>query len=431
MAAQQSKNDIGWETLFDRHGIVDKVDAHGLFKISATEINTVREARLMTKIDHIINLPSIFEKNSLSILPDSRGTYVIGRFDCYQKLPKFEPQDIEEASLPQGLESLSAEDIYSEPVALLCAHHAQLINSTLEQPLDLTVFGRMTTGKFDFSILDIGTGSHRAISVNNSQCEIDGGYEGNSVFALIEAKNQAVGDFNVRQLYYPYRLWSRKITKPVVPVFFTYSNEVFSFYVYRFNDLRDYNSLELERAKHFRIVPTEIEVEDVRRILAKTKVVPEPDVPFPQADTFERVIDLLTTLEGAKGALTQDEITTNYAFDVRQTQYYASATQYLGLTDKPQSSDLGMVYSLTTLGSNLTKKAAKARNLALVELILSRQVFRDAMEAYLKNGEIPPAAFIVNSMENSKIGINATTARRRAQTVIGWVRWIARLTVGD
>ena len=42
------------------------------------------------------------------------------------------------------------------------------------------------------------------IKVNNSQIEIDGGYEGAESLTIIEAKNNIADDFIVRQLYYPY-----------------------------------------------------------------------------------------------------------------------------------------------------------------------------------------------------------------------------------
>jgi hypothetical protein len=290
----------------------------------------------------------------------------------------------------------------------------------------------MTTGKFDFSISTFpkaGSPQSKNLSVSNAQLEIDAGYEGIELFSIVEAKNQSIEDFHIRQLYYPYRLWSSKLLKPVVPVFFTYSNEIFSFYVYNFTDPNNYNSLQLIRRKHYRIVPTEIEVEDIRRILNQVNIKPEPtdDVPFPQADRFERVIDLLAQLY-SKSSLTQEEITTNYDFDVRQTQYYTNAGRYLGLIDRVQVADQGVTYSLTDFGSCIMRKEPRTRNLALVELILSRKVFREAVRYYLTNAEPPVVSEIVKFMQEAGLGIEGETLRRRAQSVIGWIRWIMNLT---
>lgn len=70
-------NDTAWERLFDKYHILDKIEHQGQFAISAAQIKEFREPRLMTKFDHKINLPEIFAENHLSILPVTRGDYVI------------------------------------------------------------------------------------------------------------------------------------------------------------------------------------------------------------------------------------------------------------------------------------------------------------------------------------------------------------------
>ena len=59
---------------------------------------------------------------------------------------------------------------------------------------------------------------------------------------------------------------------------------------------------------------------------------PEPeDIPFPQADKFERIINLCELL--SKKEMHKDEITQKYDFDSRQTNYYTAAARYLGLIE--------------------------------------------------------------------------------------------------
>ena len=79
-----SKNDAAWIKLFEQHNILEGIRRSGVFGISASQINQFREARLMTKFDHQVNLPQVFRDNHLSILPDSRGTDVIGRLHVCQ-----------------------------------------------------------------------------------------------------------------------------------------------------------------------------------------------------------------------------------------------------------------------------------------------------------------------------------------------------------
>lgn len=431
--AEETKNDKAWEALFAEHNIMRDIESTGTHSISAATIGVKREARLMTKLDHSIVRPKIFKENDLSILPDSRGTYVIGRFKCYESIPRQQNNDIIGWEFPDWMQSLLPSNLYSEDAALLCALHAGLIKDVLEQEVFLTVSGRMSTDDFDLLISKrltaTGPYSNWPVSVRKAQCEIDGGFEGPESFAVVEVKNQEIDDFHIRQLYYPYRLWASKLNKPVVPVFLTYTSEIFSFYVYEFADPNNYNSLQLVKQKRYQIEQTEIEVSDIRRLLAQTRIASEPrDVVFPQANEFERVIDLLTRLAAENGVLTQDEVTTNYAFDLRQTQYYTNAGKYLGLVERLQDSERGVYYSLTPLGMQLMKKSPRARNLALVEVMSSRRVFRGAIEYYLDNAQQPPDAIVVSLISIARPELTGTTPPRRAQTVRKWVSWVMSLT---
>ena len=78
-----SKNNKAWFQLFQKYKILEKTLKEGYFEITATQINEFREARLMTKFDHKSQLPRLFSENKLSILPTSRGGYVIGTFETF------------------------------------------------------------------------------------------------------------------------------------------------------------------------------------------------------------------------------------------------------------------------------------------------------------------------------------------------------------
>ena len=82
---QKSLNDIAWEKLFEKYDILGHIERTGQFQISAKQIKEVREPRLMAKFDHTINLPRIFADNELSILPVTRGDYIISHFDAYHE----------------------------------------------------------------------------------------------------------------------------------------------------------------------------------------------------------------------------------------------------------------------------------------------------------------------------------------------------------
>lgn len=428
--SSKSKNDLAWEKLFQRHHILAEVDRHGVYEISSAQINREREARLATKFDHRKQLPEIFRQHQLTIQPNTRGTYLIGRFESYQDLPD-DPVPVERVTFPDDIETISPTNLYSESAVLLCAFHTGIMRRLLSEDVSLTVFGRMSSGSFDYSIRNQQTGAVHGIQVEGSQLEIDGGFEGGSVLAIVEAKNQIVDDFLVRQLYYPYRLWVGKTSKRVVPVFLSYSNanSVFSFYVFRFAEPTLYNSIELVEQRKYRIVESEIRQADIRDALRRARVGPEPaGVPFPQADSFARVIDLLTQLYGSEGPLSQDYITTNYAFDLRQTQYYTQAANYLGLVESRRDAEQGTTYALTRRGADIMGMHPNARNLALVECIFERQVFKRTFRLYLERGERPTREQVVGIMREEGLRLAGTTLPRRAQTVLAWLDWIAQLT---
>jgi hypothetical protein len=427
----QSKNDAAWEKLFETHRIIERVDRDGVYEISAGNINRQREARLMTKFDHHIQLPTLFKQNNFTIQPNSRGTYLIGRFVSYQPVPDDEELEIEEVPFPVHIETINPENIYSESAALLCAYNAGIVSRLLEEEVSLTVLGRMSTGRFNYLINDSCHGTPHEINVNNSQLEIDSGFEGQRAFALVEAKNESVQDFLVRQLYYPYRLWKSKTTKTVVPVFMSYSNDVFSFYVFHFEQENNYNSIKLVSRKKYRIGVSEIDLSHIVSVLERAIIVPEPEgVPFPQADSFSRIVDLLTQLQGA-GVLSPEDITTNYAFDLRQTQYYTRAGMYLGLIERQQSREQGVSYNLTPRGSSIMSRKPQARSLALVECILEREIFNKTLRLYLNQAARPTIEQVVEIMHGAQLALDrdgSTTIRRRAGTVLSWMDWIMRLT---
>lgn len=421
----KSKNDIAWEQIFEKHKILDKIKSKGCTSISSVDINKYREARLMTKFDHRSQLPKLFIDNNLSILPTSRGTYDIGTFETFCNFNK-EEVEITPINFPTFLESIDYRDITSEATAINCAFVSKILhNFTNENNLLPTVSGRMSSSLFDFKI-NSGKGLYN-VKVGNSQIEIDGGYEGDNSLSLIEAKNYISDDFLIRQLYYPYRLWNNKITKQVRPIFLTYSNGIFHLREYEFIDSALYNSIRLVQHKKYAVQEGAINLEAIQIILDSIKVVKEPELPFPQADSFERVINLCELLK-QRGFLSKEEITQNYDFDSRQTDYYSNAAKYLGLIENAQENgQIGCV--LTKVGLRIFSLSIVERQLEFVKLILSHGAFKDTLNLYFDKGNAPSNDGVIEIMKKSKLyNIDSEqTYKRRASTIISWTNWILEL----
>lgn len=425
--SELTKNDVAWEKLFDRYRILEQVKTRGMCEIAATQINEHREARLMTKFDHRINLPRLFKENGLAILPISRGSYAISHFDAYRDFEVPSSFEIVSASLPDHISSVTIDDITSEALALNCAYASGIMADFLEdEELLPTVSGRMSSDKFSFRIMNTSSGQPMGLSINNSQVEIDGGYEGIRQLAVVEAKNFLAEDFLVRQLYYPYRLWSSRVTKQVTPVFLVYSNRIYHLYEYRFASADDYNSLVLIKHRHYSLEPVSITLDDILRITHGVQIIPEPELPFPQADSLERVINLCELL--GQGDMTKEDVSLNYAFDPRQSDYYANAGRYLGLIAKPEKGNDG-VYSLTSDGRKLLSRGYKDRQLLMVSCILRHKVFNEVLKRHLSHGDMPPRDDIVAVMKTCDLHrIEAeSTFSRRASTIISWINWVLAL----
>ena len=151
---------------------------------------------------------------------------------------------------------------------------------------------------------------------------------------------------------YPYKLWSDKIQKQVRPIFLTYSNGVFHLREYAFTNCNYYNSLILVKQKKYGVQESSFNLEALSQIIETTKTIKEPQIPFPQADSFERVINLCELLK-QQDFISKEEITQNYDFDDRQTDYYSNAGKYLGLIDTGRDLSTGQI------GCFLTKKGKK------------------------------------------------------------------------
>ncbi|TRM10351.1 translation elongation factor [Lentibacillus cibarius] len=420
--------DKAWNNLFDRYNILDEIQENGTYEIKAKTIREEREPRLMAKFDHSNNLPKLFKEYGLSILPLTRSSYVIGDFDVYKKVTydnKIKPKSI---YFPPHITTIDPTNLYSESSALHCAFVTGMIDEVLGEEAVQTISGRMSSKEFDFDIRS-KKGFDHTVNIKNAQVEIDGGYESNSYFMLIEAKKESVDDFLVRQLFYPYRLWQDKTPKQIKPVFFTHSNDVFSFFVYEFTDDRRYNSLRLVEQKDFIIAHEEITLEDILGTLDKTTTVAEPQIAFPQADSFTRIVDLLGLL--VENDLSKDHITMNYDFDDRQTNYYTTAGIYLGLIERYiNDSRKEVMFKLTSRGRKIMASSYKQKYLGLVSSILEHEPFRQVLIEYIQSGYPPEKSRVVEIMKRCNLyNIESdSTYKRRSSSIFSWIDWILDLT---
>ena len=128
-----------------------------------------------------------------------------------------------------------------------------------------------------------------------------------------------------------------------------------------------------------------------------------------------------------KKILSKDDVTTEYDFDERQTNYYTSAARYLGLIEKQNPENVS--YRLSKYGEKILAYNFKNRQLAYCKCILAHKVFAETLQKFLDSGEMPSNNKIVEIIKNSNLFKiqSDETFRRRSSTIKGWLNWIVGL----
>ena len=183
--------------------------------------------------------------------------------------------------------------------------------------------------------------------------------------------------------------------------------------------------MELVQKQLYSLQKLDIELDDIVELLDSTILQEEPSLPFPQADSFRRIINLCELLY--EKDLTKDDITSTYDFDKRQTDYYLNAGKYLGLIIETESDETASMLSKT--GRNLFRLNNRERQLEIVKLILQHTAFNKTVLLYIKKAEEPTRDEVVEIMRSSELFKvqSDSTYRRRASTVLSWTRWILDL----
>ena len=436
MSQKVNENDFSvdeaWKKLIEKYNIIDEVEKNGQFIITAKQIKEFKEPRLMAKWDSSESLPSSLKENKLNILPNSRNSYIISDFILYKEIPELEENVLQMTSvkLPE-YETIDINNISSEANAINVLVISNILDNFLQTEENVATFnGRMGTGTFDFQV-NTFKNIKRKVTVNNAQCEIDGGFENENSVVILEAKNVIHQNFHVRQLYYPYRLWKNRVKKPIRLVFSIYSNMIYRLFEYRFNEFDDYSSIELVNSKNYSLQDITITQEDLRQIREKTKIKTDDNrnntrIPFIQANSMDRIISLLENLYN--NPLTEEQVAELMNFETRQSGYYYNAGRYLGLFQKSyQKENEKIVIKLTSLGKKVFKLNYKDRQLKLVELILEHEIFSYFFDEIFKTGTMPEKLYIIEKMKQLNVCSNSLM-NRRASSVQGWLKWIFILT---
>jgi len=416
------RNDA-WQRLFAKLPILDAVAKDGLCFVSADQLKTYggREPRLMAKIDTLAEVPSILAENGLALFPVRNGHYVLfpdPEQKCFFRFPKDENLPLRSF---QSKVDLNQFDTYpsmrlaSESQALDFAFISSLLTTFCgDESMRLTMRGRFFSNAFDF----LTPIKPQTIAVDRVQIEIDAGYEGDKGLYLIEAKRGRRDNFHIRQLWYPYLHWAAHTQKPVMPIFFAYSNG--QYFLTEMGIGQAYGDLHILRNRAYCLEAAPQPEIHFSELLKKIEVGVEPEIQFPQANDLDKVVDVV--LATANGPITKTYIAELFDMDERQGDYYGSAGCYLGLLKRQHGQ-----YELTETGQNFsTLKTRCERTQAMVWGILRQPCFNQAMKLVMERNfrveKIFPNEFAHIIAAQGKL--SGTTPLRRASTLRAWMVWI-------
>lgn len=427
------KNNKAWENFFKKYPSVEqRIAENGYCEIDADSIKEFREPRLMTKHDSLDGVPQPLADRRLNVLSASRRSYYLGTFGVFEPFPDISTLKPTRCRLPE-YETLDIEHISSESNAINALVISGILNEFLEESDTAETFnGRMGTGQFSYDIRR-HDGRLAQITVNNAQLEIDGGFESPRSIIIMEAKNVIHPDFNVRQLYYPFRKYLSLVRKPIRLVFSQYTNLTYHLFEYEFADPLNFNSITLLHQAAYTFDNDRITSEDVFRTWMNTPVLYRDDKdlgdelpPFPQADSMDRIFSLMEFLSGKPDGATTDEITEFMGTVSRQAAYYPAAGMYLGMFEKPRRG----VVTLSQRATGLLKLRSRCeRLLAVASYMFEHEIFHQLYEQMLKHGAIPERTDIIALMRKLNVlgDSSASMFSRRASTVSAWLRWLITL----
>ena len=425
--------DLAWRRILeDNPDILTTTNQGGIYRISAETIKRYREPRLMTKHDTSQSVPYPLRFRDLNViaLGGSPYEFAIGAFKLFESFPEITRGRPQLISLPD-FETLTSDSISSESNAINALVISQALDLFLGEEPGSTVEtfnGRMGSGPFSFSV-DGKDGRTFRIDVRGAQLEIDGGFENDHSIVILEAKNVINDDFNVRQLYYPYRRYHAFVRKPIRLVFSQYTNLTYHLFEYEFQEPSNYSSLRLVNRASYTFEDSRVTASELWELYSSTTVLYDDNqenstVPFIQADRFDRVISLMERLQREPDGLGTIEIADYLGTVPRQGFYYVSAGKYLGLFQQGPRRGLTV---LTEEGSSILRKNYRDRQLSFARLMFQHKIFHYFFGKAFASGQLPSKREIIQKMiELNVCGPNSTISMlpRRASSVLGWLRWL-------
>lgn len=208
-----------------------------------------RETRMMVSIDTESKQPDIFKKHGVFATPLSRTKVAIVRGKGFERIGEFgKPATIHKTdfAFPEYLKKSHGEANF-----LKYAYNCGLLSHFTKRPTLRPEYSAKARAYFTFRV-----DGHKPLNVEGAQYELDESYGDESLLYLVESKFTTPKSFNIRQLYYPFRVFAPEVKpREVKNLLFTYEPEEgeYRFWEYTFTDPDDYESISLVRNERFSV----------------------------------------------------------------------------------------------------------------------------------------------------------------------------------
>lgn len=421
-----SKRDQEWEIVFESLKIQSQLLDRPWVTVAASDIKSLGyEPRLLAKIDHSRDLPSIFKELNLGILPVSIDSYAVGYFNTFYPVGELQSGRKKLSIGASNFQTLDSKDFSSESSMLNMVQAAGIIEKIASTPVHQTISGRRRTPNFDFEIEMMD--KPVTLSVKGAQIEVDAGFESEAEVLLIEAKNKEIVDFNIRQLYFPFRTIAPQVTKKLRNFVISKTGRNLIFREFEFTNLKSFSSIN-------EIDSLEVELDSEPapsrgrelRVVAKRSI-DSPHIAlttFPQANSINRVFETVRILVDSPRSIS--DLAYTFKFDPRQAKYYLDAALYLGLVIKPAQKGSEVSWKPSSLAVKIFSDESLDRDSELVKIILTCTPFAIAFAASLDAGVVPDSetiAYLVKD-EPEFDELSWTTTLRRSSTIRSWLEWV-------
>lgn len=212
--------------------------------------NNQFEPRLLCKQDTLESRPLIFKEKNLNIFSINNYSYVITQYNIYIELINDNTNiiEIEELSLIKEhplLKNNGENDILTK----------LKYNKVFERPEFLgepIILSELLNGRRRCNFKTYL--NNEEFNITGSQFETDGYYESENNIIIVEVKSKQVNNFNIRQLYYPYRYVFDKFNKKkqIICLFICKDvNNIVHIYKYKWNNPE--HMIDLEQTDYYQI----------------------------------------------------------------------------------------------------------------------------------------------------------------------------------